>query len=134
MHSIFRIIDVHNIEENLWQVNLKLTNDNDEELIQLANCLRKEQLGFIQYQRNHFQQALAFYTERLNIEESNRSCNLHDLPITYNNIASIHLNRGKYNQTLKYIRKLLQLVRDLFLRFIRIYFFILTILLQPTII
>jgi tetratricopeptide (TPR) repeat protein len=44
MHSVFRIGQCEQIEENdrLWQVNLTLTSDNDPQLLTLTKYMRKE--------------------------------------------------------------------------------------------
>ncbi|CAF1004611.1 unnamed protein product [Rotaria sordida] len=41
MHTIFRINEIKQIENNLWQVNLTLTNNNDEKLIRLIEYIRQ---------------------------------------------------------------------------------------------
>ncbi|CAF3510194.1 unnamed protein product [Rotaria socialis] len=41
MHTIFRIGDTEPIKDRLWTVNLTLTSDNDQELTQLTEYLRK---------------------------------------------------------------------------------------------
>jgi tetratricopeptide (TPR) repeat protein len=42
MHTIFRIIDLHEIDERLWQIDLDLSNDQDEQLSVLLGQLRSE--------------------------------------------------------------------------------------------
>ena len=42
MHTIFRIDDILPIEDRLWQINLILTNDNDQHLMNLASYIRNE--------------------------------------------------------------------------------------------
>ena len=44
MHSIFRIGQIEQIDENnrLWQVDLTLTNDNDPQLYALTERMREE--------------------------------------------------------------------------------------------
>jgi tetratricopeptide (TPR) repeat protein len=41
MHTIFRINEIKQFEDRLWQVDLTLTNDNDKELIQLTSYIRQ---------------------------------------------------------------------------------------------
>jgi len=41
MHTIFRIGEIKQIEDRLWEINLTLINDNDEQLIQLTEYIRK---------------------------------------------------------------------------------------------
>ncbi|CAF1284751.1 unnamed protein product [Adineta steineri] len=40
MHTVFRIVEVTEIEDRLWQVNLALTNDNDPVLIRIMEFIR----------------------------------------------------------------------------------------------
>ncbi|CAF3872775.1 unnamed protein product, partial [Rotaria sp. Silwood1] len=44
MHAVFRIGDIQKLDNNrpLYQVNLKLTSDDDPQLRQLTNRLREE--------------------------------------------------------------------------------------------
>jgi len=41
-HTIFRIHGIKKFEERLWEVNLTLTNDNDEQRIHLTEFMRKQ--------------------------------------------------------------------------------------------
>ena len=47
MHTVFRIGEITSIEENsrLYQVNLTLTTDNDEDFLALTNRIRQEAEG-----------------------------------------------------------------------------------------
>jgi tetratricopeptide (TPR) repeat protein len=42
MHTVFRIDEVEQIEDRLWQVNLVLTSDTDQQLKCLGDCMRNE--------------------------------------------------------------------------------------------
>ena len=42
MHSVFRVTHVLEMRKDFWQVNLKLTNDKDEDLIKLTDFIQKE--------------------------------------------------------------------------------------------
>jgi tetratricopeptide (TPR) repeat protein len=42
MHTIFRIIDISQMETRLWLIELQLTNDKDEQLNELLQQLRSE--------------------------------------------------------------------------------------------
>jgi tetratricopeptide (TPR) repeat protein len=42
MHTIFRIGDMNQIDQRLWEVNLTLTSDNDPQLKCLTDCIRNE--------------------------------------------------------------------------------------------
>jgi tetratricopeptide (TPR) repeat protein len=45
MHTVFRISDMMQIENRVWQVNLTLTSDNDQELTLLTEHIRKATQG-----------------------------------------------------------------------------------------
>jgi len=45
MHTVFRIDNMKQIKNRLWLVNLTLTSDNDEQLTQLTEHMRKATLG-----------------------------------------------------------------------------------------
>ncbi|CAF4845098.1 unnamed protein product, partial [Rotaria socialis] len=42
MPSVFRIGEIIEIQDRLWEVNLKLTSDDDSELTSLTNYIRNE--------------------------------------------------------------------------------------------
>lgn len=42
MHSIFRIVDIKEIENRLWEIDLILTEANDEQITSLSDLLRTE--------------------------------------------------------------------------------------------
>ncbi|UJR26872.1 hypothetical protein I4U23_008183, partial [Adineta vaga] len=45
MHTIFRIRQCQQLEERLWKVQLELTSDNDEHLVQITERMRTEITG-----------------------------------------------------------------------------------------
>lgn len=47
MHTVFRIVDIKSIDRNqrLYQVDLRLTNNNDKDLSQITNRIRQETEG-----------------------------------------------------------------------------------------
>lgn len=69
MHTVFRIVEIKQIEHRLWQINLILTNDHDEQLRQLTDHMRKEifqetgwlQFGQLLHRMGLFDQALRLY-------------------------------------------------------------------------
>jgi hypothetical protein len=42
MHTICRIVEIKNIKGVVWQVNLTLTDDNDEQMKQITECIRQQ--------------------------------------------------------------------------------------------
>jgi Flp pilus assembly protein TadD len=51
MHAVFRISQVKEIEDRLWQVELRLISDDDQELSRLTDYLQKEIQGLSAYHR-----------------------------------------------------------------------------------
>ena len=49
MHSVFRISESKKLEERLWQVNLTLTDDTDQELNRITHSLRDEILTWYRW-------------------------------------------------------------------------------------
>jgi uncharacterized protein HemY len=45
MHSIFRIGEIEKIDQDLWQINLSFTSNNDEQLQCLTEQIRKKTWG-----------------------------------------------------------------------------------------
>jgi tetratricopeptide (TPR) repeat protein len=92
MHTVFRIVKIEEIEERLWQINLILTNEHDEQLRRLTDHIRKEifqpkgwfQFGQLIYRMGLYHQALQLYQTLL------RSTNIEN----YNALAFIHHQLG----------------------------------------
>ncbi|CAF1125366.1 unnamed protein product [Adineta steineri] len=69
MHTVFRIGEIVQINDQLWQVNLALTNDNDEQLKSLTDYVRAEfandfkhhQLGMLLRRIDKLDQAEEFF-------------------------------------------------------------------------
>ena len=51
MHTVFRSEYIRRINDRLWQVQLTLTNGNDQQLIVLTDYFRKEVGGGTSWQR-----------------------------------------------------------------------------------
>ena len=70
MHTVFRIQGTRKSSENIWQVDLKLTDDNDEQLQKLTDHMRNEtrgstgwhRLGSLMISMGQFDHAEKFYT------------------------------------------------------------------------
>jgi tetratricopeptide (TPR) repeat protein len=45
MHSIFRILDIEHMHNRIWNIQLKLTTDNDPKLYSLTDFMRREIQG-----------------------------------------------------------------------------------------
>ncbi|UJR17814.1 hypothetical protein I4U23_004713 [Adineta vaga] len=51
MHTVFRIGEMKKMKDRLWKVNLILTSDNDQQLKELTDCIRKEHQNKNQWHR-----------------------------------------------------------------------------------
>jgi tetratricopeptide (TPR) repeat protein len=45
MHTVFRIVEIKQINDSLWEVDLTLTTDNDQQLLRLAKHMRRVTQG-----------------------------------------------------------------------------------------
>ncbi|CAF1061444.1 unnamed protein product [Adineta steineri] len=113
MHTIFRIEHIKPIDESnhLYQVNLTLTNENDQDLRILSEQIRQEtfldeegwyRLGLLLIKMGQFIKAQEVYEVLLNqtVNESDRS------PIYYQ-LGWIKYNQGEYQEALSSYEKAL---------------------------
>ncbi|CAF1422468.1 unnamed protein product [Adineta steineri] len=113
MHTIFRIGDIKPMDGNnhLYQVNLTLTNDNDQDLRTLTDHIRQEifpdqerwgRLGLLLRQMGQFKKAQEVYEVLLHqtTDESNKA------PV-YHQLGLIKDNQGEYSEALTYYEKTL---------------------------
>ncbi|CAF3133191.1 unnamed protein product [Rotaria socialis] len=126
MHTIFRIGDTEPIKDRLWTVNLTLTSDNDQELTQLTEYLRKNIEGSTSLYRicslttmmaewqtaEVINKALFKTAPNDNVEQvtflntnlgqinflKSLPSNHPSLATTYNNIASVHFSMAQYSK------------------------------------
>ncbi|CAF1211220.1 unnamed protein product [Adineta steineri] len=111
MHTIFRIGDIKAMDGNnrLYQVNLILTSDNDQDLRTLTDRIRQEtfpdsrgwyRLGQLLFKMGQFNKAQEVYEVLLHqtTDESIKA------PI-YGQLGSIKLNHGEYQEALTYYEK-----------------------------
>ncbi|CAF4267310.1 unnamed protein product [Adineta steineri] len=115
MHTIFRIGDIKRMDGNnqLYQVNLTLTNDNDEDLRTLTDRIRQEthpnstgwdRLGSLLKKMGQFNKAQEIY-EILLHQTTNES----DKASIYDQLGQIKYNQGEYPEALTYYQKSLAL-------------------------
>ncbi|CAF1019880.1 unnamed protein product [Adineta steineri] len=106
MHTIFRIGDIKPLDENnhLYQVNLTLTSDNDQDLWTLSNQIRQEtypekegwyRLGLLLIKMGQFIKAQEVY-EILLHQTTNES----DKAPIYDELGWIKCNQGEYQEAL----------------------------------
>ncbi|CAF0907726.1 unnamed protein product [Adineta steineri] len=113
MHTIFRIGDITQMDENnhLYQVNLTLTNDNDQDLRTLTDRIRQEtfpdqegwyRLGSLLIKMGQFNKAQEVYEVLLH-----QTTNESDKALIYNELGRIKDSQGKYQEALTdYVKSL----------------------------
>ncbi|CAF1190570.1 unnamed protein product [Adineta steineri] len=102
MHTVFRIVEVTEIEDRLWQVNLALTNDNDPVLIHVMECIRNtitgntplHCLGNLMWYMGQYNTAEGIYEQVLN---TNTNTNINQREICNTNIRLCYINIVKNN-------------------------------------
>ncbi|CAF4259533.1 unnamed protein product, partial [Rotaria sordida] len=103
MHTIFRIGEVRKLDDNraLYQVDLKLTSDDDQQLRQLADRIRQETSGSTGWHRlgrlllkiGQFHKAEELYTALLE-EASNDNDEAH----IYHMLGMMKNDKGQYTE------------------------------------
>ena len=118
MHTIFRITEVEEISDRLWEVSLALTNDNDQELNQLTHYIRGEigdqtgwnSLGLLMLKMGDLNNAEQIFKSITELICANDDAQL--LPIlgvSYSNLGNALITTGKYSTALKYLEKALKI-------------------------
>ncbi|CAF1135897.1 unnamed protein product [Adineta steineri] len=113
MHTIFRIEDIKPMDENkdLYQVNLTLTNDNDQDLRTLTDHIRQEifpdskewyGLGQLLIKMGQFKKAQEVYEDLLH-----QATNENNKADIYHQLGWIKYNQGEYPEALTSLEKAL---------------------------
>ncbi|CAF1424907.1 unnamed protein product [Adineta steineri] len=113
MHSVFRIKDIKQMDENnrLYEVHLTLTGDNDPELNRLTDYIRKEcypdaegwhRLGSVLRKMGQFDKAEDIYQVLLDQTDNDE-----DKAHLYRQLGLIKNAQGKYKQALSFHEKAL---------------------------
>jgi tetratricopeptide (TPR) repeat protein len=114
MHSIFRIVDLEHMHNRIWNIQLKLTNDNDPKLNSLTNFMRSEIQGPNATHR------LASYMLKISewdkakeifevILRDTPSKNLNELSYIEHCLGWIYEEKGDFEQALTHYRKSLDI-------------------------
>ncbi|CAF1286997.1 unnamed protein product [Adineta steineri] len=116
MHTVFRVGEIKQMDNNgqLYQVELQLTADDDEQLRQLTEFISREvmgatgweQLGMLLTKTGHFDKAEELYKVLLE-----QSLNDNDKDIYYNQLGYIKDKQGNYEQAVEYYKKALEIER-----------------------
>jgi Tfp pilus assembly protein PilF len=118
MHTVFRIHDIKRIGENqrLFQVDLTLTSDNNEDLRVLSKRIQEEidpdckewyRLGKLLLKIGQFDKAQQVYEVLLN-----QATNDIDKALSYHNIGWAKDDKGEYKEALSYYEKALKIRRQ----------------------
>ncbi|CAF3925960.1 unnamed protein product, partial [Rotaria sp. Silwood2] len=117
MHTVFRIMGSQKLKERFWQVNLALTSDNDEQLKNLTDYMRKElgegtslnKLGHLMLKMGEFNQAEEIYAPQLDsTDEKNWRKHAH----LNNQLGYIYSQKGDYKAALSCYEKTLKTELD----------------------
>jgi tetratricopeptide (TPR) repeat protein len=118
MHTVFRIHDIKRMDENqqLFQVDLTLTSDNDEDLRVLSKRIQEEidadstewyRLGKLLLKIGQFDKAQQVYEVLLN-----QAMNDIDKALSYHHIGWARWSKGEYKEALSYYEKALNIRRQ----------------------
>jgi hypothetical protein len=113
MHTIFRIGNIKQIKTRLWLVNLTLTSDNDEQLTQLTEHMRKttqgptglHRLGTLMIKMGEFNKAEEIFITLLNTTTNNDRKQLASLQ---NQLGYINDEKGDLTNALLHYRQSLE--------------------------
>lgn len=109
MHTIFRIGDVEEIEKDLWQVQLTVTSDKDEQLKRLTERIRKEigngtgwyRLGQLMIKMGKLDKAQKISTALLNSASEN---DVRTIAICHHQLGCIHDEKGNLRDALSHYK------------------------------
>ncbi|CAF3773994.1 unnamed protein product, partial [Rotaria sordida] len=113
MHTVFRIMGSQKLQERFWQVNLVLTSDNDEQLKNIADYMRKElgqgtpmdKLGHLMLKMGEFNQAEEIYAPQLDsTDEKNWRRHSH----LNHQLGYVNSEKGDYKTALLFYEKALK--------------------------
>ncbi|CAF1048279.1 unnamed protein product [Adineta steineri] len=114
MHTIFRIDEIKQLEERLWEVHLKLTSDNDEQLAKVTEQMKTEiaggtdwhALGHLMTKIDRFDKAEEVYKTLL---ETTDKKNSKDIAQLYHQLGYVNKQRDNLSDALIYYKKSLEL-------------------------
>ncbi|CAF0946802.1 unnamed protein product [Adineta ricciae] len=114
MHTVFRIACCKQLEERLWEVQLALTSDNDEQLRQVTEQMKIEieggsdwhRLGHLMAKMDNFDKAEEIYSTLLEAADKTK---LQELAPLYHQLGYVKKKKGDYAKALFYYRKSLEL-------------------------
>ncbi|CAF0903085.1 unnamed protein product [Adineta steineri] len=113
MHTVFRVNAIQHTNNNnqLYQVNLELTSDDDQQLRLLTDRIRQEAVGDSGWERlgrlllkiGQFNKAEELYNVLLE-----QTSNEGKKALYYNQLGSVHYNQGDYQKAIQYLEQKLE--------------------------
>jgi tetratricopeptide (TPR) repeat protein len=120
MHTVFRIAEIKQIEDRLWQIDLTLTSGNDQQLKDLTDYIRKEigggtgwhRMGILMFKMGEFDKATEIYKTLIEkAPADNEAESAASRAATYSNIGLTYQNMGQYSMALSSFEKTLEIKR-----------------------
>lgn len=118
MHTIFRINDIKKPDHTneFWQVELKLTSDNDQQLRLLTDRIRIEtgggkswlRMGFLLMKIGHFNKAEEVYMSLLN-----QTSDAFEKAAIYNQLGLIKQAQGEFGKAIEFCEKCIEISRKI---------------------
>ncbi|CAF1490743.1 unnamed protein product [Adineta steineri] len=112
MHTVFRVIAIKKMGNELYEVQLQSTSDDDEQLRLLTNRIREEASGGTGWQRlgglllkiGQFNKAEELYNGLLE-----QTSDEGEKGVYYNQLGGVHLNQGDYEKAICYFEQGLEI-------------------------
>ncbi|CAF1073618.1 unnamed protein product [Rotaria sordida] len=118
MQTVFRIGDVKKIENEVWQVDLTLTSDDDQQLKILSKHMIEDldggttwqQLGHLMYKMGQFKKGEEIYQMLLNITSVNDE---DQITILYQMLGILKCKKGHLRQALSFFQTALDIRQNI---------------------
>jgi hypothetical protein len=119
VHTVFRIRSHEQIKNSLWQIELELTADNDQELKELTEYIQKDtstnkpwhRLGALLIQMGHLDQAEKLYQVLLKqIPDDDQT----EASYLYHQLGCVECKRGAYKNALAFSQEASHILQKLY--------------------
>jgi tetratricopeptide (TPR) repeat protein len=115
MHTVFRIHEIKSISNRLYEVDLILTGDNDQELQMLTKHIRREidgdtgfqRLGALMLEIGHYDKALELYETLLSTAHPHTD--EQKISSMHNQLGAIYSRKGEVDKALVHYNKSLEI-------------------------
>ncbi|CAF0927796.1 unnamed protein product [Adineta steineri] len=118
MNTVFRIGQMKQLEDRLWQVDLTLTSGKDQQLQDLTDYLRNEigggngwqRMGILMFKMGEFSKATEIYkTLVADVSDTTDAASADLQAATYNNTALTYQTMGQHTLALSFFEKALEI-------------------------